>query len=250
MLNILVTGSKGFIGKNLLSALKNNKNINILEFDRTNTIEDLEKLISKCDFIFHLAGEVRPKSSDEEFMKSNIFLTKTILDILEKQNKIVPILLASSIHSKLLLNEYGRTKRESELLIKGYSKEKEINCFIYRLHHVFGEGCKENYNSVISTWIYNSIKDLDIIVFDRNIEMHYVYIQDVINEFVSKLEIKDSKKTYFQVEPVFDTTLGEVVDFINEFKLNILNKNYKIEDNDFKQKLFQTYEDYYRKLNA
>ena len=85
MLNILVTGSKGFIGKNLLNALKNNKNINILEFDRSNTIEDLEKLISKCDFIFHLAGEVRPKSSDEEFKKSNILLTKNILDILEKQ---------------------------------------------------------------------------------------------------------------------------------------------------------------------
>jgi UDP-2-acetamido-2,6-beta-L-arabino-hexul-4-ose reductase len=250
LLNILVTGSKGFIGKNLLNTIKNNKNINILEFDRNNTIEDLKELISKCDFIFHLAGEVRPNSSDEEFMKSNISLTKTILDILEKQNKIVPILLASSIHAKLLLNEYGRTKRASELLIEEYSKEKEINCFIYRLHHVFGEGCKENYNSGISTWIYNSIKDLDIIVFDRNIEMHYVYIKDVINEFVSKLEIKNSKKIYFEVGLVFDTTLGEVVDFINEFKLNILNENYKIGNNDFKQKLFQTYEDYYRKLNA
>ena len=250
MLNILVTGSKGFIGKNLLNALKNNKNINILEFDRSNTIEDLEKLISKCDFIFHLAGEVRPKSSDEEFKKSNILLTKNILDILEKQNKIVPILLASSIHSKLLKNEYGKTKRVAELLIEEYSKEKKINCCIYRLHHVYGEGCKENYNSVISTWMYNSIKNLDIIVFDRNIEMHYVYIQDVINEFVSKLEINDAKEAYFEVESIFDTTLGEVVDFINEFKLNILNENYKIENNDFKQKLFQTYQDYYRKLNA
>ena len=98
--------------------------------------------------------------------------------------------------------------------------------------------------------MYTSIKNLDIIVFDRNIEMHYVYIQDVINEFVSKLEINDAKETYFEVESIFDTTLGEVVDFINEFKLNILNENYKIENNDFKQKLFQTYQDYYRKLNA
>ena len=250
MLNILVTGSKGFIGKNLCNTLKNNENINIIEFDRNNTIEELNKLISKCDFIIHLAGEVKPNSSDEEFRKSNVTLTKLILDTLEYQNKVVPILLASSIHAKLLKNEYGKTKRDSELLIEEYSKEKNVNCFIYQLPHVFGEGCKENYNSVVSTWIYNSIKNLDITVFDRNIQMHYVYVQDVVKEFISSLNIQDSKELYFEVKTEFETTLGEVVDFINEFKLNILNENYKIENNDFKQKLFLTYKNYYGKLNA
>ena len=250
MLNILVTGSKGFIGKNLCNSLKNDENINIIEFDRNNTIEELNKLISKCDFIIHLAGEVKPNSSDEEFRKSNVTLTKLILDTLEYQNKVVPILLASSIHAKLLKYEYGKTKRDSELLIEEYSKEKKVNCFIYRLPHVFGEGCKENYNSVVSTWIYNSIKNLDINVFDRNIQMHYVYVQDVVKEFISSLNIQDSKELYFEVKTEFETTLGEVVDFINEFKLNILNENYKIENNDFKQKLFLTYKNYYGKLNA
>ena len=250
MLNILVTGSKGFIGKNLCNSLKNDENINIIEFDRNNTIEELNKLISKCDFIIHLAGEVKPSSSNEEFRKSNVTLTKLILDTLEYQNKVVPILLASSIHAKLLKNEYGKTKRDSELLIEEYSKEKKVNCFIYQLPHVFGEGCKENYNSVVSTWIYNSIKNLDITVFDRNIQMHYVYVQDVVKEFISSLNIQDSKELYFEVKTEFETTLGEVVDFINEFKLNILNENYKIENNDFKQKLFLTYKNYYGKLNA
>lgn len=110
MSNILVTGSKGFIGKNLLNSAKNDKSINILEFNRNNTIEELKSLILNCDFIIHLAGEVRPNSSNEDFINSNIFLTKSILNILEEQNRIIPILLASSIHAKLLKNEYGKTK--------------------------------------------------------------------------------------------------------------------------------------------
>jgi UDP-2-acetamido-2,6-beta-L-arabino-hexul-4-ose reductase len=248
--NVLVTGSKGFIGKNLLKCMKDDKSINILEFTRNNTIEELETLISNCDFIIHLAGEVRPNSSDEDFVNSNIYLTKSILNILEKQNKVVPILLASSIHAKLLKNEYGKTKRESEILIEKYSEKNKINCFIYTLPHLFGEGCKENYNSGISTWIYNSINNLDINVFDRNIKMHYAYVQDIVCEFLSSLKMKDSKQLYFEPKVIFDTTLGEVVDLINEFKLNILNENYKIINNEFKEKLFQTYKDYYRNLSA
>ena len=250
VLNILVTGSNGFIGKNLLNRLKNDKNINILEFNRNNTIEDLNKLISQSDFIIHLAGEVKPNSSDEDFKESNVSLTKAILDILKEKNKAVPILLASTIHAKLLKTEYGKTKRESEILMEEYSKKHNINCFIYRLPHVFGENCKANYNSVVSTWISNSINDLDITVFDRNIQMHYTYVQDIVDEFLVSLKIKNSTQVYFEPKLIFETTLGEVVDFIDEFKSNILNENYKIKNNDFKQKLFQTYKDYYRNLNV
>jgi UDP-2-acetamido-2,6-beta-L-arabino-hexul-4-ose reductase len=241
MLNILVTGSKGFIGKNLLKKLDNLQNINILEFNRNDTEIYLEECILKSDFIIHLAGE---------FKNSNVLLTSLILEILKKQNKIVPILLTSTIHAKLLRNEYGKTKRESELLIENYSNEFNVNCFIYRLPHVFGEECKPNYNSVITTWIYNSINDLEINVFDRNIEMHYVYVQDVVDEFLSILEIEKNSEIYIEPKKIYQTTLGEVVDFINEFKVNILNKDYYINNNEFKQKLFQTYQDYKRRLNA
>ena len=249
MHKILVTGSKGFIGKNLLNSARNDINIDILEFNRNNTVEELNNLITKCDFIIHLAGEVRPNSSDTDLINSNIFLTKSILNMLEEQKKVVPILLASSIHAKSLINEYGRTKRESEILIEQYSEKNKINCFIYTLPHLFGEGCKENYNSGISTWIYNSVNNLDINVFDRNIQMHYAYVQDVVNEFLLRLKMKNSKQLYFDPKIVFSTTLGEVADLIHEFKVNILNENYKIKNNDFKEKLFQTYKDYYKKLN-
>lgn len=251
MLNILVTGSKGFIGKNLLKKLSNLQNINILEFNRNDSEVSLEESISKCNFIIHLAGEVRPTSSNDEFKNSNILLTSLILEILKKQNKIVPILLTSTIHAKLLKNEYGKTKRESEILLEDYAKNNNTNYFIYRLPHVFGEECKPNYNSVVSTWIYNSLNDLEINVFDRNIEMDYVYVQDIVDEFLSILEKKEFfDSIYIEPKKIYHITLGEVVDFINEFKSNISNNEYQIKDNEFKQKLFQTYQDYNRRLNA
>ena len=193
---------------------------------------------------------MRPNSSEEDFKESNVSFTKSILNILKEENKNIPILLTSTIHAKLLKNEYGKTKRDSEVLIEEYSKKNDVNCFIYRLPHVFGEECKANYNSVVSTWIYNSINNLEINVFDRSIQMHYVYVQDIIEEFISSLEIQDDNQLYFEPKKIYETTLGEVVDFINEFRLNIINEHYEIEGNDFKQKLFQTYKDYYRILNA
>ena len=249
MINILVTGSKGFIGKNLLKKL-NSKDFNILEFNRNDTLETLEKQIMQSDFIVHLAGEVRPSSSSDDFKSSNILLTQNIVDFLKKHNKNIPILMASTIHAKLLKNEYGKTKREAELLVENYLKEISIKSFIYRLPHVFGEECKPNYNSVISTWIHNSINDLEINCFDRNFEMHYVYVQDIVDDFISIIEIKVSKDIYIEPKKVYETTLGEVVNLLTEFKANIKSKDYKIINSEFKQKLYNTYLDYYRNRNA
>lgn len=248
-LNILVTGSKGFIGKNLLKKLDSN-NFNILEFNRDDSLEKLEQLIIQSDFIVHLAGEVRPNSSNDDFKNSNTLLTQNIVDILRKHDKNIPILMASTIHAKLLKNEYGKTKREAELLIENYSKETDIKCFIYRLPHVFGEGCKPNYNSVISTWIYNSINDLEINCFDRSIEMHYVYVQDIVNAFKTIIEKQTLNEIYIETKKVYETTLSEVVDFIDEFKHHIQSKDYKPNGSEFKQKLYDTYLDYYRNSNV
>jgi|SaaInl8_200m_RNA_FD_contig_123_14757_length_2907_multi_6_in_1_out_0_3 UDP-2-acetamido-2,6-beta-L-arabino-hexul-4-ose reductase len=247
-LNILVTGSKGFIGKNLLKNL-DSKNFNILEFNRNDTLEKLGEQIKKSDFIVHLAGEVRPNSSDDDFKNSNTLLTQNIINLLNKNNKKIPILMASTIHAKLLKNEYGKTKREAEILIEKNSEYTNVKNFIYRLPHVFGEGCKVNYNSVISTWIYNSIHDLEINCFDRSFEMHYVYVQDIVADFKYIINTKITQDIYIEPNEVYKTTLGEVLDLINEFKINIENTNYEIENNDFKQKLFQTYKDYYRNSN-
>lgn len=249
MLSILVTGSKGFIGKNLLKKLDSNL-FNILEFNRDDSLESLEKQILQSDFIVHLAGEVRPNSSSDDFKSSNTLLTRNIVDVLNKNNKNIPILMASTIHAKLLKNEYGKTKREAEVLVENYSKETNTKCFIYRLPHVFGEGCKANYNSVISTWIYNSIHDLEINCFDRSIQMHYVYVQDIVDDFLSIIDKQTSQEMYIEPEKVFETTLGEVVDFIDEFKQNIGFQDYSSQTSEFKQKLFKTYLDYYRNSNV
>lgn len=247
MYNVLVTGSGGFIGKNLIVKLACNMDVNILEFKRGNTLAELKELVLKSDFIYHIAGEVRPTSSDEEFQSSNVTLTKEILTILETDKKYTSILYVSSIHAKLLKNEYGKSKRESELLIESYAKKHNVGCSIYRLPHVFGEECKPNYNSVISTWVYNSINNLEINVYDRSIEMHYVYVQDIVEEFLCELKRTNQGVVYKEPSKVYETTLGMVIDYIDEFKNNIANSSYVVKNNSFKAKLFITYKDYWSK---
>jgi len=249
MHNILVTGSKGFIGQNLIKKLQQDSQNIILEFTRENTLAELEELVLKSDFIYHIAGEVRPKSSDAEFKSSNVTLTQNLISILEKNSKKTPILLVSSIHAQLQKNEYGKSKRESELLVEKYAKESNNKCFIYRLPHVFGEGCKVNYNSVVSTWIYNTIKGLEVNIFDTSIEMHYVYVQDIVDEFIAIIEIEKGE-LYINPQNTYETTLGELVGYLDEFKNNIENRQYSIENNEFKEKLFQTYRDYWSKIDA
>lgn len=246
MTNILITGANGFIGVNLIKTLELYKEFNILKITRDSSLIELEKLIIKSDFIFHLAGEVRPNSSADDFKESNVNLTQNIISLLEKNNKIIPILLTSTIHAKLLKNEYGKTKRKSELLIENYSKNNKVNCVIYRLPHVFGEGCKANYNSVISTWIYNSVNDLEINVFDRSIAMQYVYVQDIVKEFINFMN-NNIEELYIDPNLVYNTTLGEIIDYLVEFKKNINTDDYNIGDNEFKNKLYITYKDYNNK---
>ncbi|MGB5920489.1 NAD-dependent epimerase/dehydratase family protein [Arcobacter sp.] len=247
-MNLLITGSRGFIGKNFIQKIQT-ENLDVFEFNRNESFDVLYNYLDKVDFIVHLAGEVRPNSTKEELENSNVSLTTKIINYLELNKKITPILYISSIHARLLKNEYGKTKRESELLVEQYSTRNKCQCFIYRLPHVFGEGCKANYNSVISTWIYNSINNLELNVFDRNIEIQYVYVQDIIEEFLSCIRTRKKSELYMSSNIVYNTTLGEVIDFINEFKLNIVNTQYEIRNNDFKKKLFNTYKDYYKVLS-
>lgn len=243
--NILITGSKGFIGKNLKKELLNLSYIDIYEFNRCDSFASIEDIIGKIDFIFHLAGEVRPTSSDEEFIASHNNLTTQLINIIEKNNKKIPILLTSSKHASNPNNMYGLSKKETEDIIKEYGDKNKVSVMIYRLSHVFGEGCKPNYNSVISTWIYNSINDLEFNVFDRKIPMKYLYVQDIVQDFIQRIENHPLKEIYYDIDDSYDTTLGEVIDYLNEFKLNINNENYHPEKNNiFKVKLYNVYLDY------
>lgn len=243
--NILITGSHGFIGTHLKDELKQSTSIEIFEHTRSDTFENLAKHIEKIDFIYHLAGEVNPKSNQTSFVIGNIETTQNLIDVLEHKNLKIPILLASSIHAKNPKNDYGTTKQKSEELILAYGNRNNIPVYIYRLPHLFGQNCKPNYNSVISTWIYNSINDLEIKVFDRNIIMHYSYVKDIVKEFSQCLDGKTIRQQgYLEPSMIYETSLGEVVDFLEEFKRNLENAYYTIGDNEFKEKLFATYQYY------
>jgi UDP-2-acetamido-2,6-beta-L-arabino-hexul-4-ose reductase len=247
-MNVLITGFGGFIGKHLIAALSKNNKVNVLYFNRENSLNDLKTLLLQSNKLVHLAGEVRPQSSDDAFYNSNVGLTQTILSILEENKHFIPIIYISSIHAEKSANAYGKTKRKSELLIEAYDKKENTDSSIFRLPHVFGRGCRTNYNSVISTWIVNTIENKEIIVYDENIKMNYVYVDDIVNEFVEELFLDEGDRPLYRKPKIsFDTTLGNIIRYLEEFKTNILNDNYHIEKNEFKEKLYSTYQDYYCK---
>lgn len=245
MLNVLITGSRGFLGSTLRKVLFEDSDVRVLEFCRADSDEILHEYTKIADFIFHFAGEVRPTSSDEDFVSSNSQLTAKLASFLCRENKKTPVLLASSIHAIEPKNMYGQTKLESELIVEKYAEEQGATALIYRLPHVFGPGCKENYNSVISTWIYNSHHNLDINVFNRDIQMHYCYSYDLITSFINHL--KNSIQTgcfYITPEKTYNTTLGEVVDLIGNFKLKGKSATTNYLEGSFEEKLYLTYQSY------
>jgi len=239
---ILVTGSSGFIGKHLISALKLKGDYKILSFTRDHSMDDLKEFILRSNFIFHLASEVRPNAEKHDIACSCNYLTKDIINILESENLFLPILFTSSIHAKIPLTEYAKSKKESEILIQNYSKKYNIECYIFQLVHIFGESCKPNYNSVITTWIYNTINNIDIHVVDKDQVMIYLYVHDLILQLIKTM--KYGSKT-MRVTPMLtnQTTLGEVVEYLNEFK-SYERKLIDTFDNDFKEKLYKTYSSY------
>src|SRR5690554_3329399 len=149
-MKILVTGSNGFIAKNLIAELKSKNQYTIFEYNRESTMEDLNRYCKDCEFVFHLAGVNRPKNVDE-FFEGNFDLTKLLLQTLEKHNNKSPIVFSSSIQAELE-NPYGRSKKAGEELLFEYSKDKNAKVFVYRFPNVFGKWCKPNYNSVIATF--------------------------------------------------------------------------------------------------
>lgn len=215
-MKVLVTGSNGFIAKNLVISLKNMQNVEILYFNRQNNISELEQFIVQADFVFHLAGINRPDDI-KEFYEGNSELTQVIINIIEKTKKLIPILLSSSIQVGSD-NDYAKSKLLSEQLIETYSNKHEIGCFIYRLQNVFGKWCKPNYNSVIATWCHNVANDIDIVVNDRNTELEMVYIGDVVHAFIEHLYRTETHKIYYSISNTYHKTLGEIENLLYTFK--------------------------------
>jgi len=253
-MNILITGAKGFIGKNLITQLKNIKegkakeerisaDLNLFEYDLDTEPSFLEVYCQKADFVFHLAGVNRPKEQ-AEFMEGNFGFTSTLLDTLKKYNNKCTVMLASSIQAELD-NPYGLSKKAGEELLFRYGEETGAKIFVYRFSNVFGKWCRPNYNSAVATFCYNIAHDLPIQVNDRNVMMKLVYIDDVADELISALAGKPTKEgRYCKVPIEHHITLGEIVDLIYSFRES--RKNLQVPDmgDAFTRKLYATYLSY------
>jgi len=240
-MKILITGSDGFIAKNLIEHLKRDSNITLYLFSKNDSISILEAYLNEVDFIFHLAGVNRPEKI-EDFYKGNSKLTQTIINFLISNNKSVPILLSSSTQSDLD-NDYGKSKKEAENLIIKYSEEVNTNVYIYKLPNVFGKWSKPNYNSVISTWCHNISHDLGITINNKDIKLDLVYIDDVIKSFIDKLDSQYDKE-YFTLDNIYKKSLGEISQLLHQFKENRTNLIIPNVASGFERALYATYLSY------
>lgn len=242
-MNILVTGAKGFIGRNLVSELKNRGYDTIFECGRKTSNSDFEKYCEKADFIFHLAGVNRPVD-DSEFMEGNYEFTSYLLETLKKKNNKCPIVSSSSIQA-ILSNPYGESKKAGEDLLISYGKETGSEIMIYRLPNVFGKWCKPNYNSVIATFCYNVARNLPIEVKNPEHLMVLSYIDDVIDELISRLNKNEYfEDNYYEIATKYSKKLGDVAELIISFKNSRLEKIVPNMSDEFTKKLYSTYLSY------
>lgn len=270
-MNILVTGAKGFVGRNLCENLKNIRDgkdrthsfsvENVFEYDIASTTEELEKACSEADFVFNLAGVNRPKENSE-FMSGNFGFASTLLDTLKKHNNKCPVMLSSSIQATLIgrygESDYGKSKLAGENLFFDYSKETGAKVLVYRFPNLFGKWCRPNYNSAVATFCNNIANDLPIQVNDRSTELELLYIDDLVEEMMAALtgtehhceydglipvEKKDGK--YCFVPVTHKVTLGEIVDTLETFKSQSQTLVMpEIPVNSFTKKLYSTYLSY------
>lgn len=270
-MNILVTGAKGFVGKNLCENLKNIRDgkdrtrsftiENVFEYDIDSKAEELNDWCSKADFVFNLAGVNRPKDTSE-FMSGNFGFASILLETLKKHGNNCPVMLSSSIQATLIgrygESDYGKSKLAGEELFFNYSKETGAKVFVYRFPNLFGKWCRPNYNSAVATFCNNIANDLPIQVNDPNTELELLYIDDLVEEMMLALCGKEHHCEYDGLTPLDKTdgkycyvpvthkvTLGKIVDTLEAFKnqpQSLLMP--EIPFNSFEKKLYSTYLSY------
>ena len=254
-MKILVTGAKGFIGKNLIATLENirdgkdkttalSPDLTIYACDVDTSEAELDRFCQDCDFVFNLAGVNRPKE-EAEFMQGNFGFASRLLETLKKYNNTCPVMLSSSTQAALH-NPYGESKKAGEDLFFRYAEETGAKVLVYRFPNVFGKWCRPNYNSAVATFCYNIAHDLPITVNDRSHEMTLVYIDDVVSELVRAACNEETRDGAFCRVPVeHHATLGEIVDLLYGFKES--RKTLAVPDmtpDSFSKKLYATYLSY------
>jgi len=242
-MKILITGAKGFVGKNLISELHNQGFNDLLEFDIDTNPNLLDEFARTCEFVFHLAGVNRPKEQSE-YMEGNFGFTSQLLELLEKHNNKAPVLITSSTQAALD-NPYGESKKAGEELIFEYGKTNNIPVYVYRLPNVFGKWCKPNYNSAVATFCNNIANELPIQINDPKVGMKLVYIDDVVASFIDKLKNgTTNNQPYESVSPVHEIELGAIVELLNGFKQSRENLQIPDMSDAFTKKLYSTYLSY------
>lgn len=242
-MNILVTGALGFVGKNLVIELKNQKYAGILEYDIDADPALLDAYCSKADFVFHLAGVNRPKEP-AAFMEGNFGFTSQLLDTLKKHKNTCPVLLSSSIQAALD-NPYGQSKKAGEDLLFAYGRETGAKVLVYRFPNIFGKWCRPNYNSAVATFCNNIASGLPITVNDRNTVLNLVYIDDVVDELIRALSSNETKKGDICEVPVtHSATLGDIADLLYDFSDSRTSLSVPDMSDAFTKKLYSTYLSY------
>ncbi|MBU3207623.1 capsular polysaccharide biosynthesis protein CapF [Clostridium algidicarnis] len=239
-MKILVTGARGFVGKNLIAELSNRGYKEIYEFDIDTDKSLLNEYAKNCEFVFHLAGVNRPKD-EKEFMEGNFGFTSELLNLLKKHNNKAPILITSSIQAERD-NPYGNSKRAGEELLLNYSKETGAKALIYRLANLFGKWSRPNYNTVVATFCYNVARDLDIQVNSPEAELTLCYIDDVVDEFIRALEGNPTKNNdYCNIPVVHEIKLGDLANRIKSFRDSRSNLIVPNMEDALTKKLYSTY---------
>ena len=272
MMNILITGAAGFVGKNLTAALQNIRDgkdrthpeLQIGElflYDIDSPAELLDEACRKADFVFNLAGVNRPKNQ-EEFMQGNFGFASTLLDTLKKYNNTCPVMLSSSIQATLVGRyaggEYGKSKKAGEELFFDYARETGAKVLVYRFPNLFGKWCRPNYNSAVATFCNNIANDLPITVNDPAVELELLYIDDLVDEMIAALEGKEHHCEFEGVETVLTengrycaapvshkATLGQIVELLESFRNQPSTLVVpEIPKGSFAKKLYSTYLSY------
>lgn len=270
-MKILVTGAKGFVGRNLCAQLNNIKEgkarnypvkiDDVMEYDIDSTAEELDRYCREADFVFNLAGVNRPENP-EDFRKGNFGFASTLLDTLKKYANRCPVMLSSSIQATLQgrysESDYGRSKLSGEELFFRYSEETGVRVLVYRFPNIFGKWCRPNYNSAVATFCHNIANDLPIQVSDRAVELELLYIDDLVEEMILALQGKEHHCVFSGVAAVgnddgrycyapttFHVKLGEIVDLLHQFaKLPWTLMIPRIPADSFAKRLLSTYLSY------
>ena len=264
-MNILITGAKGFVGRNLTASLESIRDgkdrvhriegledpseLTIYTYDIDTTPEELDTYCKEADFVFNLAGVNRPKNQ-EDFMKGNFGFASTLLDTLKKHGNRAPVMLSSSIQASLTGrfagSEYGRSKLAGEELFQAYSEETGAKVLIYRFPNLFGKWCRPNYNSAVATFSSNIANGLPIQVNDRSTELELLYIDDLVEEMILAISGKEHRdeKGYCFCPVTFKKTLGEIVDLLYSFKESRRDLSVPDMSDGFTKRLYANYLSY------